>query len=31
VRQSEAEKQGKKPEDVKLTGGKSGEKYQTWK
>ena len=31
VRQSEAEKQGKKPEDIKLTGGKSGEKYQTWK
>jgi len=31
VRQSEAEKQKKKPEDVKLTGGKSGEKYQTWK
>jgi hypothetical protein len=30
VRQSEAEKQGKKPEDVKLTGGKSGEKYRTW-
>jgi hypothetical protein len=30
VRQSEAEKQGKKPEDVKLTGGKSKEKYRTW-
>lgn len=30
VRQSEAEKQKKKPEDVKLTGGKSGEKYRTW-
>ncbi len=30
VKQSEAEKQGKKPEDVKLTGGKSGEKYRTW-
>ena len=30
VRQSEAEKQGKKPEDVKLTGGKSKETYRTW-
>jgi hypothetical protein len=30
VRQSEAEKQKKKPEDVKLTGGKSKEKYRTW-
>jgi hypothetical protein len=40
VRQSEAEKQGKKPEDVVLTGGKTGEaetrrtgkpyKYRTW-
>ena len=30
VRQSEAEKQGKKPEDVKLTGGKTKEKYRTW-
>jgi hypothetical protein len=40
VRQSEAEKQGKKPEDVVLTGGKAGEeetrrtgkpyKYRTW-
>jgi hypothetical protein len=30
VRQSEAEKQGKKPADVKLTGGKSKEKYRTW-
>jgi hypothetical protein len=30
VRQSEAEKQGKKPEDVKLTGGESKEKYRTW-
>jgi hypothetical protein len=30
VRQSEAEKQGKKPEDIKLTGGKSKEKYRTW-
>ena len=30
VTQSEAEKQGKKPEDVKLTGGKSKEKYRTW-
>ncbi len=40
VRQSEAEKQGKKPEEVKLTGGKEGEaetkktgkpyKYRSW-
>lgn len=30
VRQSEAEKQGKKPEEVKLTGGKTKEKYRTW-
>ena len=30
VRQSEAEKQKKKPEDVKLTGGKSKETYRTW-
>ena len=40
VRQSEAEKQGKKPEDVVLTGGKTGEaetrktgkpyRYRTW-
>jgi hypothetical protein len=30
VTQSEAEKQGKKPEDVKLTGGKSKETYRTW-
>jgi hypothetical protein len=30
VRQSEAEKQGKKPEDVKLTGGKNKETYRTW-
>ena len=30
VRQSEAEKQKKKSEDVKLTGGKSKETYRTW-